>query len=116
MAESIAEQMEYGDHCKHGTNIGTPGGADLMCHWCEMGMDTWVNNPRFELMFEVKWNDHVLLQATKTNISWRKRDDQFFAMSSVMQLVAEHDLIAQESDAEVVMTYWVEQRESGYWV
>lgn len=24
-------------YCKHGTYIGTPGGPDLLCHWCESG-------------------------------------------------------------------------------
>src|SRR5690606_40811521 len=24
-------------YCKHGNYIGTPYGADYMCHWCEMG-------------------------------------------------------------------------------
>lgn len=36
--EPLWEQVAYGDHCMHGTAIGTPGGADLMCGPCEMGM------------------------------------------------------------------------------
>ena len=35
--ESIEEQVRYGGHCVHGTAIGTPGGADLMCGACEDG-------------------------------------------------------------------------------
>jgi len=35
--ESIEEQVRYGGHCVHGTAIGTPGGADLMCGACEEG-------------------------------------------------------------------------------
>ena len=36
--ESVAEQIEYGiDICIHGRNLGTPGGADLMCGDCEAG-------------------------------------------------------------------------------
>ena len=35
--ESLREQVEYGNYCIHGTNIGTPGGADLMCGACEDG-------------------------------------------------------------------------------
>ena len=38
--ESLQEQIEYGDRCIHGTNIGTPGGADLMCGACEEGLTT----------------------------------------------------------------------------
>lgn len=36
--ESVAEQIEYGMNiCIHGRNLGTPGGADLMCGDCEAG-------------------------------------------------------------------------------
>lgn len=35
--ETLSEQIEYGRTCKHGTPTGTPGGADLLCHHCEMG-------------------------------------------------------------------------------
>jgi len=35
--ETLTEQIEYGGYCVHGTNTGTPGGADLMCGACEAG-------------------------------------------------------------------------------
>lgn len=116
MAESIEDQMYYGDHCKHGTNIGTPGGADLMCHWCEMGMDTWVANPAFEMMFEILWDDHVLLQPTATGVTWRANDDVDYTFEKIMKVVEEHQRIANESKAVIVTTYTVVQKDSGYWV
>ena len=36
--EPLWEQVAFGDHCIHGTAVGTPGGADLLCGMCEMGM------------------------------------------------------------------------------
>ncbi len=39
MAETVEEQIEYGDHCEpHGNPVGTPGGADVMCQLCELGL------------------------------------------------------------------------------
>ena len=50
MAESIEEQIEYGNRCEpHGNPVGTPGGADIMCHECEMGYNTWVDDPLWRL-------------------------------------------------------------------
>lgn len=63
MAETVAEQLLYGDHCRHGTNIGTPGGADLMCQPCEMGLFRWVNDPLYTLTLDgisfLGWNFRV---------------------------------------------------------
>ena len=50
MSESLNEQIEYGIHCQHGTALGTPGGADLMCGLCEDGLDVWIDDPRFRLV------------------------------------------------------------------
>lgn len=48
--ESIEEQIEYGDYCQpHGNPVGTPGGADIMCQLCEMGMNTWIEDPEYKL-------------------------------------------------------------------
>lgn len=45
MAETIEEQIEYGNRCEpHGNPTGTPGGADIMCSQCEMGLTTWVQD------------------------------------------------------------------------
>ena len=49
--ESLREQILYGDHCMHGTAIGTPGGADLMCGYCEDGMTTWHEDIGYTLWF-----------------------------------------------------------------
>jgi hypothetical protein len=44
MSEELWEQVIYGRHCVHGTPVGTPGGADLMCGLCEDGLDRWVDD------------------------------------------------------------------------
>lgn len=43
--ETIREQIAMGRHCVHGTAVGTPGGADLMCGRCEDGATRWVPTP-----------------------------------------------------------------------
>jgi len=47
--ESEREQLQYGSTCKHGTSLGTPGGADFMCGYCESGFDYWILDPSFKL-------------------------------------------------------------------
>lgn len=33
------------NYCRHGTFIGDPYGADLMCYWCETGEEPGEANP-----------------------------------------------------------------------
>jgi hypothetical protein len=59
-----AERAAYPDlrndshYCKHGNYIGTPYGADYMCHWCEMGEEPEV------LTYEVTVTFRREVQAT----------------------------------------------------
>lgn len=50
MAEDMLDMMLYGDHCQHGVNVGTPGGIDLMCGYCESGFTEWVEDPQYALI------------------------------------------------------------------
>lgn len=50
--ESLQDQITYGRHCVHGVPVGTPGGADLMCGYCEDGDVWWVESPRYGLFIE----------------------------------------------------------------
>lgn len=38
-----------GDHCIHGTYVGTPGGGDYLCGLCEEGWTYWVKAPWYQL-------------------------------------------------------------------
>lgn len=51
--ESVREQIEYGTRCVHGTPLGTPGGADLMCGLCEGGFTCWVDDPEYALRMDL---------------------------------------------------------------
>jgi len=64
--ESLREQILYGDHCMHGTAIGTPMGADLMCGWCEDGYTKWVDDIGYTLWFKFDDNDR------DTSVTWTK--------------------------------------------
>lgn len=54
MAESDWEQQAYGNHCMHGTAVGTPSGADFMCGWCEDGYTHWRDDPLFNLEWRIR--------------------------------------------------------------
>ena len=56
--ESLHEQIEYGSWCQHGQPLGTPGGADLMCGYCEDGLDTWVEDPYMVLVLTLDGARH----------------------------------------------------------
>jgi hypothetical protein len=69
--ESEREQLLYGNRCKHGTNIGTPSGADFMCQYCEDGADTWVPDPFFELKYGLD-----LMARPVTLAGWHQSDSK----------------------------------------
>ena len=69
MAETVEEQMEYGSYCMHGRNLGTPGGADLMCGDCEAGYTHWYDDPQYGLFFG--FNQEPISSVGRT---WRQSD------------------------------------------
>lgn len=38
VCEDGTVDTDFGDYCRHGSYIGTPGGADFLCGWCEEGI------------------------------------------------------------------------------
>lgn len=107
--ESLQDQIEYGRHCMHGTNIGTPGGADLMCGNCEMGWTWWVDSARYGLFIEtvasgltsgavVEWSDPL------------EADDDYIARA--WSRIAEWAAMAEGHDE---LRLIVRQTRSGYW-
>lgn len=116
MAESIHEQMEYGSRCRHGVNLGTPGGADLMCGYCEMGLDTWVEDPLWQLQFSVTWDGHQLVPPTATDIQWRESGTFKHVTERLISAGITWQQVADESNADVVMEFWFKAIEPGRWV
>lgn len=57
--------------CQHGTFIGSPWGPDYMCGLCEMGYNTWVEVPKYELYFGLNG-----LADLATPISWWGQPDR----------------------------------------
>lgn len=126
MAETVQEQMEYGSYCKHGTNVGTPGGADLMCHNCEMGYDTWYDDPAWIL--QVK-----LIRGSREITPWIDAKDRGghilgFFRTSQMDGVARtrlmvagdylHSQFSDYKDPEGLPIHWefrTRQVDRGYW-
>lgn len=107
--ESLREQIEYGGHCSpHGTAIGTPGGADLMCGLCEQGLTRWVPEVRYELT----WRDDTRGWWTYTNKPWTV--DQIesvglpiveFWLGLLAQAEGEYEMLVQVSSTG----YWDEE-------
>lgn len=106
MGEPLHEQIGYGSYCRHGTNIGTPGGADLMCGYCEMGLTKWVADPLYRL--------YIHGQVPIPMVSWRLSEiNTVLTMSVKRRIVHLKRLgrVAAEAQWELEMV----EIESGYW-
>lgn len=115
MAEDMYDQMLYGRRCKHGTNIGTPGGPELLCGYCESGLDTWVPKPWFELWFSATFDGVETIVPTSTRTGWRADDPVTRVYKAIRKMVDAHQGIADDSPYAVVFTYEVRQMDAGYW-
>jgi hypothetical protein len=113
--ESIQEQVEYGGRCQHGTAIGTPGGADLMCGLCEDGFDTWVEDPYFTLTIRT---GNGSLYRPQTGF-WQSQLSPGQSVSQRRELVKFRRSLTFWSDlygsAEVPAVFEMEQVRSGRW-
>lgn len=112
--ESLQEQIEYGGHCIHGTNVGTPGGADLMCGLCEQGLDQWVPDPQFELMIWTRADDWWPARGIRT---WYQSDidetDPFGLIAGFIDLLIDPDepLLGWRFEArQIAAGYWDDGR------
>lgn len=113
MSEELWEQVAYGDHCKHGTSIGTPGGADLMCQWCELGFDTWVDDPRYTLYLGINQEPDPVWRGIK-QMSWRESDIHLTATHYRLEQAADQfSRVAEE--AGLTLHWWVVREDGGYW-
>jgi hypothetical protein len=108
--ESEREQLLYGDHCIHGTAIGTPGGADFLCGLCEDGYDTWVEDPTYELTIQLDIMAYPTAitswQASNIETKWEQLVTEFTKAGCIWVSPA-------ALDADLVMA--VRQSSSGYW-
>ena len=71
--ESEREQLLYGDRCMHGTNIGTPSGADFLCNYCEDGMTEWHDDPIMEVRFSVDPMAYPTTLTTFLTSEWKQK-------------------------------------------
>lgn len=106
--ESEREQLLYGDRCMHGTNIGTPMGADFMCQYCEDGLTEWVEEPHYVLLFSA---DPIAVPV-KIAEWWHSN-----IADKWEQLVAQdwRDLWCHPDTLAINPVFEVKQDRSGYW-
>ena len=113
MSESIWEQVVYGDRCMHGTPIGTPGGADLMCGYCEDGYTTWVPERTFELVYYANVDWPTKFASLGTDV-WENN-----VFSRVLDAIESHAPGATASDWATLMDmgwrWGVQVEREGYW-
>jgi hypothetical protein len=120
MAETVQEQIEYGNRCTpHGNPVGTPGGADIMCHECEMGLTKWVDNPTFMLQmrllshgpplhYQSHWiglGEHLTIQRSRMN----KANRQLVKIHRYLTIFGGHDQLAG------IFEWRMHQVRDGYW-
>jgi hypothetical protein len=105
-----------GDHCVHGTYVGTPGGADYICGLCEDGLDYWVEDPSYELTISV--NDGPVFVAGSahwpSNIAGRDR----WALRRLVLLrrdIRTFSQLIEDSNRQAVPTFQMRLANSGRW-
>jgi hypothetical protein len=120
MSESLQEQIEYGSRCMHGTALGTPGGADLMCGLCESGLTEWVPDPKYGLGFTYGDIDPYSMrqQARHSRVSWWGSDDPSIGWALIWEQVKSLSEVTTSEDKTIVnMLRWQAIKiEDGYWV
>ena len=99
-----------GDICQHGTYVGGVG-IDWMCHYCEQGMHTWVDDPLYELVVEADGVFHP----TRLGITWRESSLRPNPEPWQLRTFARVRRLARAVAGELEWTIYAEKRESGYW-
>ena len=113
MAETDQEQIEMGGYCvPHGNPIGTPGGADIMCHECEMGLTRWVEDPIWALRVgpergEVNFTTFLFRQSEYDNPS--------VATLRRMAKMKRFLMMFGTEDVLETFTYEMHRVQGGYW-
>lgn len=109
--ETIQEQIEYGSFCKHGTALGTPGGADIMCQLCEIGLDTWVPDPTYRFIMILKHNG-TSVEVRRIG-PWHESDINTGAGWAKLTRLAE--IIQEVPDISDHFEFAAEKTSEGYW-
>ena len=103
-------------HCIHGVFVGYAGGPDYMCHYCEMGMNRWVEAPLYQLHLTVLWDDRTLVDDHETNVQWRADGLWEHAWERTLEMAQEFQEIADEyPNGHVVYSVQFKAVETGYW-
>lgn len=109
MMETLQEQILYGSYCQHGTALGTPGGADLICGMCENGFNRWVMDPQYALFVGLEMDTEVH-PGTRATLYWSASEPISFRR--LYRIVRRYTGLIELG---LTPHYTVEQIASGYW-
>lgn len=111
-------------HCVHGTYIGTPGGPDLMCGWCEEGISLEEYNEIMKAQRAYRTREKAYIYAmhflvdgtwqTFAHIPGNAEKDEAKKHSALRWLNEVHDEIWAMSDSDLVLIEDVVYRGYGY--
>ena len=114
MAETIEEQIEYGDRCTpHGNPVGTPGGADIMCSLCEGGLTNWVPDQSWVLWIGPKGG-----QIGFSSFRFRESEYSNPSQTTLRRMVSMKkflDMFGTEDEALKPFVYEMHRSNEGYW-
>lgn len=113
MAEELYEQIAYGDYCRHGVALGTPGGADLICGYCEAGLDIWVDDPKWELW--AIFVDGDAQWPIRIKCSWRESDAHTSEIRKKVAVAILRTLRAFSSTAWIRIEFEARKGDLGFW-
>lgn len=105
--------------CKHNVYIGTPGGADFLCSYCETGLDTWTDDPRYALFVGFGVPVPRWIPENLSLVTWRLSElrENFSQVVERFMRRTEGPRSALGTLADTGICLYVEVRqiEAGYW-
>ena len=113
--ESLQEQIEYGRWCEHGQPLGTPGGADLMCGYCESGLTEWVEDRHMTLVVDIEgrrfWpkNGFWLSSLDRPSIA------TLVQLAKLKKALVFWSGLARDAEGLLAVSLYMVEDRSGYW-
>lgn len=97
--------MTWSNYCKHGSYIGTPGGADYLCGACESGADTFIEGVEIVLC-------HIGRPHRDLGVIYRTTSDERIGhLWKLWRVILTNDVAGEWSVERRTFREWVRQDE-----